>query len=75
MFTDAEKFKAEAGSRNESQLRMDQRDIALNVKTTIDDEQVKDNISEYYMSTIIDKCDEAFKWLDANQFGDVLTGG
>ena len=23
MFTDAEKFKAEAGSRNESQLRMD----------------------------------------------------
>merc|ERR1712106_550896 len=40
-------------------------------KTTLDDEKVKDKISEDDMKTIVDKCDEAIKWLDANQLAEV----
>merc|ERR1719391_491644 len=41
------------------------------MKTTIDDEKVKDKISEDDRKKITDKCDEAIKWLDANQLAEV----
>merc|ERR1711913_279592 len=40
-------------------------------KTTLDDEKVKDKISEDDMKKITDKCDEIIKWLDANQLAEV----
>merc|ERR1712177_167647 len=43
----------------------------FNMKTTLDDEEVKDKISEDDMKTITDKCDEAIKWLDANQLAEI----
>merc|ERR1711975_46783 len=43
----------------------------FNMKTTIEDDKVKDKISEDDMKTITDKCDEAIKWLDANQLAEV----
>merc|ERR1712241_1249758 len=43
----------------------------FNMKTTLDDEKVKDKISEDDMKTITDKCDEAIKWLDANQLAEI----
>merc|ERR1712228_472761 len=43
----------------------------FNMKTTIDDEKVKDKISEDDRKKITDKCDEAIKWLDANQLAEV----
>lgn len=41
------------------------------MKTTLDDEKVKDKISEDDRKAITDKCDEAIKWLDANQLAEV----
>merc|ERR1719308_258459 len=41
------------------------------MKTTIEDEKVKDKISEDDMKKINDKCDEAIKWLDSNQLAEV----
>merc|ERR1712032_492827 len=43
----------------------------FNMKTTLDDEKVKDKISEDDKKAISDKCDEAIKWLDANQLAEV----
>merc|ERR1712080_675090 len=43
----------------------------FNMKTTLDDEKVKDKISEDDKKAITDKCDEAIKWLDANQLAEV----
>merc|ERR1711922_84546 len=40
-------------------------------KTTIDDEKVKDKISDDDRKATNDKCDEAIKWLDANQLAEV----
>ena len=42
----------------------------FNMKATIDDEKVKDKISEADKKAINDKCDEAIKWLDGNQLGE-----
>merc|ERR1712176_1689218 len=43
----------------------------FNMKTTIEDEKVKDKISDDDRKAINDKCDEAIKWLDANQLAEV----
>ena len=43
----------------------------FNMKTTIEDEKVKDKISEEDRKRINDKCEEAIKWLDANQLAEV----
>eukprot|EP00091_Calanus_sinicus_P021281 TRINITY_DN6218_c0_g1_i1.p2 TRINITY_DN6218_c0_g1~~TRINITY_DN6218_c0_g1_i1.p2 ORF type:complete len:127 (+),score=56.18 TRINITY_DN6218_c0_g1_i1:33-383(+) len=50
---------------------MDWRATASTMKTTLEDDKVKDKISEDDMKTIMDKCDEAIKWLDANQLAEV----
>ena len=41
------------------------------MKTTIEDEKLKDKISESDRKLILDKCDEAIKWLDINQLAEV----
>merc|ERR1712014_80436 len=43
----------------------------FNMKTTLDDDKVKDKISEDDKKAINDKCDEAIKWLDSNQLAEV----
>ena len=41
------------------------------MKTTIDDEKMKDKISEEDRKLILDKCKETIKWLDANQLAEI----
>merc|ERR1712114_62985 len=41
------------------------------LKATIEDEKVADKISEDHKKKITEKCDEAIKWLDANQLAEV----
>merc|ERR1712000_584253 len=43
----------------------------FNMKSTLDDEKLKDKISESDKETITKKCDEIIKWLDANQLAEV----
>merc|ERR1711972_781419 len=43
----------------------------FNMKTTIEDEKMADKISEDDKKKITDKCDDAIKWLDANQLAEV----
>ena len=37
------------------------------MKSTIEDEKLKDKIAENDKKTIMDKCNEVIAWLDANQ--------
>merc|ERR1719458_334642 len=39
----------------------------FNMKSTIEDEKLKDKIGEAERKTIMDKCNEVIAWLDANQ--------
>jgi len=43
---------------------------AFNMKSTVEDEKLKDKISEADKKTILDKCADVIKWLDANQLAD-----
>jgi len=72
MVNDAEKFKAEDDKQKERiAAKNGLESYCFNMKTTIDDEKVKDKISDDDRKTIGDKCDEAIKWLDANQLAEV----
>merc|ERR1712106_312659 len=72
MVNDAEKFKADDEKQKERiSAKNGLESYCFNMKTTIEDEKVKDKISEDDMKTITDKCDEAIKWLDANQLAEV----
>ena len=43
---------------------------AYNIKSTVEDEKVKDKISEEDRKKIIDKVGDTIKWLDANQLAE-----
>ena len=45
--------------------------MLLLLQATLEDEKVKDKISEEDRKRINDKCEEAIKWLDANQLAEV----
>merc|ERR1711879_37091 len=72
MVNDAENFKADDEKQKERiSAKNGLESYCFNMKTTIEDEKVKDKISEDDMKKINDKCDEAIKWLDANQLAEV----
>merc|ERR1719220_1101601 len=72
MVNDAEKFKAEDDKQKDRvSAKNELESYCFNMKTTLDDEKVKDKISEDDMKTITDKCDETIKWLDANQLAEI----
>merc|ERR1712048_214980 len=71
MVNDAEKFKAEDEAQKERiSAKNGLESYCFNMKATIDDEKVKDKLSEADKKAINDKCDEAIKWLDGNQLGE-----
>merc|ERR1712058_171344 len=72
MVSDAERFKADDEKQKERiSAKNGLESYCFNMKTTIEDEKLKDKISEDDMKKINDKCDEAIKWLDANQLAEV----
>merc|ERR1711944_233176 len=71
MVNDAEKFKAEDDKQKERiSSKNGLESYCFNMKTTIEDEKMKDKISDDDRKAINDKCDEAIKWLDANQMAE-----
>merc|ERR1719317_567887 len=60
MVNDAEKYKADDDLQKERiSAKNNLESYCFNMKSTLDDEKVKGKIT--------DKCDDAIKWLDANQ--------
>jgi heat shock protein 1/8 len=68
MVSDAEKFKAEDDKQKERiAAKNSLESYCFNMKSTIEDEKLKDKIGEAERKTIMDKCNEIIAWLDANQ--------
>merc|ERR1711930_7149 len=68
MVSDAEKFKAEDDKQKERiAAKNGLESYCFNMKSTIEDEKLKDKIAENDKKTIMDKCNEVIAWLDANQ--------
>merc|ERR1712027_88340 len=72
MVNDAEKFKAEDDKQKDRiSAKNGLESYCFNMKSTLDDEKLKDKISESDLKTISDKCEETIKWLDQNQSAEV----
>merc|ERR1711953_1033032 len=68
MVNDAEKFKAEdEAQKDRVQAKNELESYAFQMKQTVEDDKVKDKISADEVKSIVAACDEAIKWLDANQ--------
>merc|ERR1719210_2307646 len=72
MVNEAEKFKDEDNKQKDRiSAKNGLESYCFNMKTTIDDEKMADKISADDKKLITDKCDDAIKWLDANQLAEV----
>merc|ERR1712043_87620 len=72
MVNDAEAFKEEDEKQKERiSAKNNLESYCFNMKSTLDDEKLKDKIGESDRETITKKCDEIIKWLDANQLAEV----
>jgi len=72
MVNDADKFKAEDEKQKERiSAKNGLESYCFNMKSSMDEENLKEKISEDEKRTITSKCDEALKWLDSNQLAEV----
>merc|ERR1719439_130141 len=72
MVNDADKFKADDEKQKERiAAKNGLESYCFNMKSTLNDEKMKEKISEDEKQAISSKCDEAVKWLDSNQLAEV----
>lgn len=68
MVQEAEKYKAEDDVQREKvAAKNGLESYAFNMKSTVEDEKLKDKISDEDKQKILDKCNEVISWLDRNQ--------
>lgn len=71
MVSDAEKYRQDDEKQKDRiAAKNGLESYAFNMKSTVEDEKVKDKISEEDKKSIIDKCQEVITWLDQNQLGE-----
>lgn len=71
MVNEAEKYKAEDEKQKATiSAKNALESYCFNMKSTIEDEKLKDKISEADKQTIQDKCNDIIKWLDGNQLAE-----
>merc|ERR1712048_1527034 len=72
MVNDADKFKAEDEKQKERiAAKNGLESYCFNMKSTLNDEKLKEKISEDDQKTILDRCNDAISWLDGNQTAEV----
>lgn len=71
MVNDAEKYKAEdEKQKSVIAAKNSLESYCFNMKSTVEDEKLKDKISEAERTQIMDKCNDVIKWLDSNQLAE-----
>ncbi|KAF2357847.1 Heat shock protein 70 family [Trinorchestia longiramus] len=71
MVQDAEKYKNDDDQQRERiAAKNGLESYCFNMKSTVEDDKVKDKISEDDRKKIMEACDEAIKWLDGNQLAE-----
>jgi len=71
MVRDAEKFKDEDDKQKERiAAKNSLESYAFNMKSTMEDEKLKDKISAEDKQKVLDKCNEVVRWIDSNQLAE-----
>ncbi|KAG2463915.1 heat shock 70 kDa protein-like [Polypterus senegalus] len=71
MVQDAEKYKAEDETQREKiSAKNSLESYAFNIKSSMEDENMKGKISEEDKKKIVDKCNQTISWLENNQLAE-----
>lgn len=71
MVNDAEKYRSEdEKQRCNISAKNGLESYCFNIKSTMEDDKIKDKISEADKNTVMEKCNEVIAWLDANQLAE-----
>jgi len=71
MVQEAEKYKNDDDAQRERiSAKNALESYCFNMKSTVEDDKVKDKLSESERKSIAEACDNAIKWLDSNQLAD-----
>ncbi|CAF92123.1 unnamed protein product, partial [Tetraodon nigroviridis] len=71
MVQDADKYKAEDDRQREKVAAKNSLEsYAFNMKSTVQDDNLKGKISEEDLKKVVDKCEETITWLEKNQLAD-----
>jgi heat shock protein 1/8 len=71
MVNEAEKYRSEDEKQKETiSAKNALESYCFNMKATMEDDKLKDKLAESDKKTIMDKCSETIKWLDANQMAE-----
>ena len=75
MVKDAERYKDEDDvQKNRVSAKNSLESYVFSMKSTMEDEKFKDKIPEGDKKTILNKCSEVLKWLEANQVTSSFVG-
>jgi len=68
MMSDTERYKEEDDRhRDRLQAKNALESYMFNMKQTIEDNKLKDKISDDERKTVLDKCNKVISWIDCNQ--------
>jgi len=71
MVNDADKYRAEDEKQRERvSAKNSLESYCFNMKQTVEDDKLKDKISEAERKTVLNTCSEAIRWLDSNQLAE-----
>nr|AXU24960.1 heat shock protein 70-6 [Cyrtorhinus lividipennis] len=71
MVNDAEKYKAEDDKQKAViSAKNSLESYCFNMKSTVEDEKLKDKLSEADKNTILEKVNDVIRWLDSNQLAE-----
>ncbi|XP_062401780.1 heat shock 70 kDa protein-like [Sardina pilchardus] len=71
MVQDAEKYKAEDDAQREKVAAKNSLEsYAFNMKSSVEDDNMKGKISEEDKKTVVEKCNQAVSWLENNQMAE-----
>lgn len=68
MVKNAEQYKEEdEKQRDRVTAKNSLESYSFNMKSSVEDEKLKDKISDEDRQKVLDKCNEVIRWLDSNQ--------
>lgn len=71
MVNEAEKYRSEDEKQKETiSAKNALESYCFNMKATMEDDKLKDKITDSDKTLIMDKCNDTIKWLDANQLAE-----
>ena len=72
MVSDAEKYKADDEKQREKiSAKNSLESYCFNMKSTVEDEKMKDKIAENDLKTILEQCNQTISWLDHNNSAEI----